>query len=204
MKKSQFTDQQIAFALQQAEGGTPVEEVCRKMGISQATFFRWKKVYGGLPPSEVRKLKQLQEENTRLRKLIADLTLRKEMLAEVIKKDMSSSRDREMIDFVRTCFRVSIRRACRGVPAARSTYHYLSVRPDQSVLRKRIREIAETRARYGYRRVHILLRREGWPVNVKRVRRLYNLESLQMRHKSPRQRVMAKLRDDCSNATGPN
>jgi len=71
-------------------------------------------------------------------------------------------------------------------------------------LRKRIREIAQTRARYGYRRVHILLRREGWPVNVKRVRRLYNLEGLQMRHKSPRRRVMAKLRDDRSNATGPN
>jgi putative transposase len=86
MKKSRFTDQQIAFALQQAEGGTPVEEVCRKMGISQATFFRWKKVYGGLMPSEVRKLKQLEEENRRLRKLVADLTLDKEMLTEVIKK----------------------------------------------------------------------------------------------------------------------
>jgi putative transposase len=55
MKKSRFTDQQVAFALQQTETGTPVEEVCRKMGISQATFFRWKKVYGGLMPSEVRK-----------------------------------------------------------------------------------------------------------------------------------------------------
>lgn len=60
MKKSKFTDQQIAFALHQAETGTSVEEVCRKIGISQATFFRWKKVYGGLMPSEVRKLKQLQ------------------------------------------------------------------------------------------------------------------------------------------------
>ena len=86
MKKSQFTEQQIAFALQQAETGTPVEEVCRKMGISQATFFRWKKVYGGLMPSEVRRLKQLEEENGRLRKLVADLTLDKEMLSEVIKK----------------------------------------------------------------------------------------------------------------------
>jgi putative transposase len=88
MKKSQFIEQQIAFALQQAESGTSVEEVCRKMGISQATFFRWKKVYGGLMPSEVRKLKQLQEENMRLRKLVADLTLDKEMLTEVIKKKM--------------------------------------------------------------------------------------------------------------------
>ncbi len=86
MKKSRFTEQQIAFALQQAVAGTAVEEVCRTMGISQATFFRWKKVYGGLMPSEVRKLKQLEEENTRLRKLVADLTLDKEMLSEVIKK----------------------------------------------------------------------------------------------------------------------
>jgi putative transposase len=86
MKKSRFTDQQIAFALQQAEAGTSVEEVCRKLGVSPATFFRWKKVYGGLMPSEVRKLKQLEEENARLRKLVADLTLDKEMLSEVIKK----------------------------------------------------------------------------------------------------------------------
>ena len=58
--------------------------------------------------------------------------------------------------------------------------------------------------RYGYRRIHVLLRREGWRVNVKRVRRLYNLEGLQMRHKPPRRRVMAKLRNDRSDATGPN
>ena len=109
-----------------------------------------------------------------------------------------------MIDFVRSCFQVSVRRACRGVPASRSSYHYRSIRPDQAPLRRRIRELAETRVRYGYRRIHILLRREGWPVNVKRVRRLYNLEGLQMRLKPPRRRVMAKLRSDRSNATGSN
>ena len=66
------------------------------------------------------------------------------MLTEVIKKkDMSPNRGREMIDFVRTCFNVSVRRACRGVPAPRSTYHYQSIRPDQAMLRKRIREIAD-------------------------------------------------------------
>ena len=109
-----------------------------------------------------------------------------------------------MIDFVRTCFQVSIRRVCRGVPSARSSYHYRSIRPDQAPLRKRIREIAQTHARYGYRRIHVVLRREGWAVNVKRVRRLYGLEGLQMRLKPPRRRVMAKLRSDRSNATGPN
>ena len=86
MKKSRFTEQQIAFALQQAEGGTPVGEVCRKMGISEQTFYRWKKRYGGLMPSEVRRLRQLEEENARLRRLVADLSLDKEMLSEVIRK----------------------------------------------------------------------------------------------------------------------
>lgn len=109
-----------------------------------------------------------------------------------------------MVDFVRTAFGVSIRRACRAVPAPRSTYHYVSRRPPQEPLRKRIRELAETHVRYGYRRIHILLKREGWAVNVKRVRRLYNLEGLQMRLKPPRRRVMAKLRSDRSDATGPN
>ena len=109
-----------------------------------------------------------------------------------------------MIDFVRTCFRVSIRRACRGVPASRATYHYRSVRPPQEPLRKRIKELAETHMRYGCRRIHIVLQREGWRVNIKRVRRLYRLEDLQMRLKPPRRRVMAKLRSDRSNATGPN
>ena len=61
MKKSKFTDQHVAFALQQAETGTPVEEVCRKMGVRHATFRRWKKVYGELMPSEVRRLRQLEE-----------------------------------------------------------------------------------------------------------------------------------------------
>ena len=82
--KSRFTDQQIAFALQQAEAGTPVAEVCRKMGVSEATYFRWKQKYAGLMPSEVRRLRHLEEENTRLRKLVADLTLDKEMLSEAI------------------------------------------------------------------------------------------------------------------------
>jgi len=88
MKRSKFTEQRIAFALHQAEGGTAVGEVCRKMGISDATFYRWKHLYGGLMPSEVKKLRQLEEENSRLRKVVADLTLDKEMLQEVIRRKL--------------------------------------------------------------------------------------------------------------------
>ena len=88
MKKSRFSEQQIAFALQQAESGTAITEVCRKLGISEQTFYRWKKRYGGLMPSEVRKLRQLEEENGRLKRIVADLTLDKEMLQEVIRKKL--------------------------------------------------------------------------------------------------------------------
>jgi putative transposase len=84
------------------------------------------------------------------------------------------------------------------------TYHYKSRRPEQAPLRKRMREIAQTRVRYGYRRIHVLLRREGWVVNHKRVRRLYNEEGLQLRNKSPKRKVAAKLREDRSVATAAN
>ena len=77
MKKSRYTDEQIAFDLRQAETGTPVKEVIRKMGISEQTFYRWKRLYGGLGPSEVPRLKQLEEENRRLKQMVADLSLDK-------------------------------------------------------------------------------------------------------------------------------
>lgn len=88
MKKSNFTDQQIAFALKQAETGTPVEEVCRKLGVSQQTFYRWKKKFAGLGVEELRRLKQLEEENKRLKSLVADLSLDKQILQDVLSKKL--------------------------------------------------------------------------------------------------------------------
>ena len=86
MKKSKHTEEQIAFALKQAELGTSVDEVCRKMGISDATFYNWRKKYSGLGPSELRRLKQLEEENAKLKRLVADLSLDKAMLQDVVKR----------------------------------------------------------------------------------------------------------------------
>jgi putative transposase len=86
MKKSRFTEQQIAYALRQTESGTPVDDVCRHLGISPATFYVWKTKYGSLGASEVRKLRQLEDENARLKHLVADLTLDKGILQEVIRK----------------------------------------------------------------------------------------------------------------------
>lgn len=88
MRKSRFTEEQIAFALRQAELGTKVVEVCRKMGISEQTFYRWKKKYSGVGPGELRRLKQLEEENRKLKRLVADLSLDKAMLQDVISKKL--------------------------------------------------------------------------------------------------------------------
>jgi putative transposase len=88
MRASRFSDAQKAFILKQGEGGMPVAEICRKAGISQATYFAWKKKFDGLLPTEMRRLKQLEDENARLRKLVADLSLDKEMLQDVVRRKL--------------------------------------------------------------------------------------------------------------------
>ena len=88
MRRSKFTDAQIAYILRQAEEGSSVAEVCRKAGIAEATFYNWRKKYGSLMPSEMKRLKQLDEENTRLKKLVADLSLDKATLQDVIKRKL--------------------------------------------------------------------------------------------------------------------
>jgi putative transposase len=88
MKKSKFTEAQILFAIQQHEGGVHASEVCRKIGISEATFYNWKKKYGGLGVAELRRLRQLEEENLKLKQMVADLSLDKHMLQEVLKKKL--------------------------------------------------------------------------------------------------------------------
>jgi len=84
--KKRFTEAKIAFALRQAESGTSVAEIIRKMGISEVTFYRWKKKFAGLGVAELRRLKQLEDENRRLKRLVADLTLDKQMLQDVLSK----------------------------------------------------------------------------------------------------------------------
>jgi putative transposase len=88
MKKSKFSEAQIAFILKQAEGGTPIGEVCRKAGIGEATFYNWRKKYAGLMPSEMKRLRQLEEENSKLKRLVADLSLDKAMLQDVVSRKL--------------------------------------------------------------------------------------------------------------------
>lgn len=99
---------------------------------------------------------------------------------------------------------VSIRRACGALRFDRSSYHYKSRRTDPAALKARIKEICETRVRYGYRRVHVVLNREGWDVSIRKTYNVYRAMGLQLRNKTPKRRVKAKLREDRAAAVGPN
>ena len=115
---------------------------------------------------------------------------------------MKPGRKRKLVNEVCYDWSVSIRRACGLLILDPKSYRYTSRRRDQAALELRIREICETRVRYGYRRVYVMLRREGWMINMKKVRRIYNELGLQLRNKTPKRRVKAKLRDDRREATG--
>ena len=97
---------------------------------------------------------------------------------------------------MRAGWKVSVRKACRVLRFDPKSYRYRSRRPSQAALEDRIRTICRTRVRYGYRRVHVLLRREGWAINEKRTRRVYNEIGMQLRNKTPKRRVKAALRSD--------
>jgi putative transposase len=139
MKRKRFTESQIAFALRQVEGGTPVAEITRRLGISEVTFYRWKKKFAG----------------------------------SALKKALRPSVKRVLAEEMKHSYQISERRACSNLTYPRSVIRYRSVADPQVALRMRLRELAAARVGYGYRRLHILLWREGWEVNHKRVYRLY-------------------------------
>ena len=87
MRKSRFTEEQIVHAVRQAEMGTPAVEVCRKLGVTEQTFYRWKRKFAGMGVVELRRLRQVEEENRTLKQLVADLSLDKHMLQEALRKN---------------------------------------------------------------------------------------------------------------------
>jgi putative transposase len=205
MKKSRFSEQQIAFILKQAEDGTTVEEVCRKAGISIQTYYRWRSKYGGLMPSEMKRLKVLEERERPGEATGGQPQPRQgDAAGRHPPKNVGPGRAREIVGYLQASYQVSERRACGAFPINRSTQRYQSRRLDQAGLKMRIKELAATRVRYGYRRIHVLLRREGWEINHKRTHRLYCELGLQLRNKTPKRKVKAKLRDDRTTATAPN
>ncbi|WP_422393410.1 IS3 family transposase [Mycetohabitans endofungorum] len=195
MKRKRFSIEQIVAVLKQAELGMPVADLIRQIGISEQTFYRWKKQYAGMQSDQVRELKQLQDENARLKKLVAELSLDKAILQDVASKKLARpALRRAVVDYVVSHYGLTMRRACRLVKQPRSVQYYRSVKDPRVELRARMREIAYTRVRYGYRRVHVLLRREGWQLGKNQAYRLYCEEQLQLRSKLPKRRKMVVTR----------
>jgi putative transposase len=193
MPKSGHTEEQIVAVLRQVEAGARVDDVCRKVGISQATYYLWKRKYTGVGVSELRELWQLRDEVGRLKRLVADLSLDRQILQDIrLKKAVRPRARRKLARWAQEAYRISERHAARIVKLAIGTLRYESRKVFDEVLRHRLRELAGMHVRYGYRRLTVLLRREGWHVNAKRIYRLYREEELIVRTKQ--RRKMARRR----------
>ena len=162
------------------------------MGISEATFYVWKKKYGGLRLTELRELRQLRDENSQLKRLVADLTLDRHVLQEMSKKRSSAAQTPGHRPVDTGLFELSVRRSCRLLQLRNATWYYRSQARDSSAIC--VSGCANwhvLRPRFGYERLHVLLRREGWRVGRNRVHRLYKLEGLQVRMRVRRRKRMS-------------
>ncbi|MDP7357029.1 MAG: IS3 family transposase [Pseudomonadales bacterium] len=184
--------EEIVVKLRQVEvligQGMPRIDAIRQIGVTEQTYYRWKKKYGGMGTEQLKELKRLQKENERLRRAVSDLTLDKLILSEAAKgKLLSPSRRRACIDLVRSQMKVSERRVCRVLGQHRSTQRREPVgRADEDRLVADMIELTRQYGRYGYRRIAALLRDAGWQVNDKRVERLWRREGLKVPMKQPK------------------
>ncbi|MEZ5681205.1 MAG: IS3 family transposase [Erythrobacter sp.] len=191
MKRTRFSDEQIIGVLKEAEAGAKTADLARRHGVSEATIYNWKSKYGGLEVSEARRLRELESENAKLKRLLADTMLDNVALKDLLgKKVLTPAAMREAVAHLQTCHGMSERRACRVIDADRKSVRYRSTRDDDAGLREKLRELANQRRRFGYRRLHILLRREGVMINRKKTQRLYKEEGLAVRRRRSRRRAV--------------
>nr|WP_155419566.1 IS3 family transposase [Ralstonia solanacearum] len=203
--KKRFTEEQIIGVLKEAEAGLKPAELCRKHGISEATYYNWKAKFGGMTVSEAQRLKGLEQENNKLKRLLAESML-DERGAEgsTVSKVASPQAKREAVQILMTEHAMGVTRACGLVGISRSLFHYEPRRRvDDEALTGRMMAIAAQKRRYGYRRIHVLLQREGWLANHKRIWRLYSKAGLSVR-KRRRKRIAAVERKPLPVPTGPN
>ncbi|MEL6531395.1 MAG: IS3 family transposase [Pseudomonadota bacterium] len=187
MKRKRFTEEQIIGVLKESEAGAKTDDICRRHGISSATFYSWRKKYGGMDASEAKRLRELEAENAKLKRIVADqmldMTSMKELLAKKLVTPMAK---RKAVGFLISEMGLSERRACRIVGLSRSVQQYRPLPKDDDAAIKRMKELASENRRYGYLRLHAMLRREGLVVNHKRTYRLYTEQGLQVRTKKRR------------------
>ncbi|MBA17602.1 MAG: IS3 family transposase [Sphingomonas sp.] len=191
MKRGRFSEEQIIGVVKEAEAGAKTADLARRHGVSEATIYNWKSKYGGLEVSEARRLKELESENAKLKRLLADAMLDQAALKDLLnKKVLTPAAKREAVAHLQACHGMSERRAGRVIDADRKSVRYRSIRDDDAGLREKLRELANQRRRFGYRRLHILLRREGIVINRKKTQRLYKEEGLAVRRRRSGRRAV--------------
>lgn len=160
MKKTKHSEEKIIAAVKQLEAGRAVKELAREMGVTDQTLYNWKSKYGGMDVSDAKRLKSLEDENRRLKGLVADLSLDKEALTTVIRKRLELVSARRDVALVMAEHAIAERYACRLLEVDRSTYRY-EPRPDRNAkLREALWAVARQQPRYGYRRLWALLVRQ--------------------------------------------
>ncbi|HAH44122.1 MAG TPA: IS3 family transposase [Planctomycetaceae bacterium] len=197
MPRKRFTVEQIIQKLREAEvelaRGKTIGLVCKQLGITDQTYYRWRKEYGGIRTDQAKRLKDLEKENARLKRLLADAELDKAILKEAaFGKLLSPVKRCQAVTYVRNTLGpeiVSERRACRVLGQPRSTQRREPYLPDDEPrLVKRMIELATQYGRYGYRTIWGMLLLEGWKVNHKRIERLWRREGLKVPKKQPKRR----------------
>ena len=190
MAKRGHTEEEILRVLREAESGSTVVEICRKHGISQQSFYLWKKKYAGLGLSELRELTAAAGGEWQAEAAGGGPSSRPPHPAgDRRKKAVRPRQRRALAEWAQAVHGLSERRAARLIAMSRMTLRYQHHRDPQEGLRVRLRELAASRVRYGYRRLTVLLKREGWPVNAKRIYRLYSEEGLIVRTSKRKQRA---------------
>jgi putative transposase len=160
MKKSRFLESQIIRILKEADGGRKVVDICREHGVSQTTYYQWKAKFGGMEASDVRRLKELEEENIKLKRMFANLSLENEVLKDVIaKKALRPAEKRDLADFMHSEHGLSERQVCAALGLSRTVYRYEPKPRDDSPIIEALLGLADRYPRYGFGKLFAVLRR---------------------------------------------
>ncbi|WP_390620736.1 IS3 family transposase [Gimesia algae] len=202
-RRKRHNPEQIVRKLRDADAmlnaGKDLASVLQTLEVSESTYLRWRNQYGGMKSEEAKRLKQLEDENKRLKELVADLSLDNKMLKYISEGNwLNPSRKRAAVNAIQSEFHVSERRACVALDQPRSTQRYQSSpRSDEPSLVKRMYELVRSRPRFGYRRIARLLQREGWQASFTRVYRLWRREGLKVPQKKRKRRRLGDSRNGC-------